>query len=263
MKKIIAAALLASTLAVNAQDKKDTKKTEAKASFAPFKTEKEQVGYAFGSDMGRTFKKNHLEIDVNAFVEAFKATYGGGKPKIDEKAAQGIIQKTIAKIRETARLKQEAEAKENAKKGKDFLAKNAKEKGVKTTPTGLQYSVIKEGKGTVPKATDTVKVHYTGVLSTVFVDSKGKVEVDKAFDSSVKRKKPAEFPLNQVIKGWTEGLQLMKPGAKYRFFIKPELGYGSRGMPNIPANSVLVFDVELLEVVAKKEEKKAEKKKGK
>ncbi len=124
-------------------------------------------------------------------------------------------------------------------KGEKYLAENAKIEGVKTTASGLQYSVLKEGTGKSPAATDTVVVHYRGTL----LDG-------KEFDSSIKRNKPAEFPLNQVIKGWTEGVQLMKVGAKYRFVIPPQLAYGARGTPGGPIgpNETLIFEVELIDI---------------
>jgi FKBP-type peptidyl-prolyl cis-trans isomerase len=127
---------------------------------------------------------------------------------------------------------------ENQKEGDTFLAANGKKPGVKTLPSGLQYTVIKEGTGRQPAATDTVTVHYKGTLIN-----------GTEFDSSYKRGQPASFPLNQVIKGWTEGVQLMKEGAKYRFFIPPHLAYGQRGAgPTIGPNATLIFEVELLSV---------------
>jgi FKBP-type peptidyl-prolyl cis-trans isomerase len=127
----------------------------------------------------------------------------------------------------------------NLKKGEAFLTENATKEGVKTTASGLQYKVLQEGTGKSPKATDTVVVHYKGTLLN-----------GKEFDSSHKRRKPAEFPLNRVIPGWTEGVQLMKEGAKYQFTIPSKLAYGERGTPGgpIPPNSTLVFEIELIAV---------------
>lgn len=124
--------------------------------------------------------------------------------------------------------------------GADFLKENGKKEGVKTTASGLQYKVIKEGEGKNPKATDTVRVHYRGTLLN-----------GTEFDSSIKRGEPAEFPLNRVIKGWTEGVQLMKEGAKYQFFIPSNLAYGERGTPGGPIgpNETLIFEIELLKVL--------------
>jgi len=129
---------------------------------------------------------------------------------------------------------------DGAAAGADFLKENAKKEGVKTTPSGLQYKVLKEGEGKSPKATDNVRVHYRGTLLN-----------GTEFDSSIKRGEPAEFPLNRVIKGWTEGVQLMKEGAKYQFFIPANLAYGERGTPGGPIgpNETLIFEVELLKVL--------------
>ena len=130
-------------------------------------------------------------------------------------------------------------AESDLEKGEAFLKENAKKEGVKTTASGLQYKVLKEGEGKSPKATDTVKVHYKGTL----IDG-------TEFDSSYKRGEPIEFPLNGVIPGWTEGVQLMKEGAKYQFTIPSKIGYGERGTPGgpIPPNATLIFEVELIQV---------------
>ncbi len=131
-------------------------------------------------------------------------------------------------------------AKENSKIGEEYLQKNKGKEGIKVTKSGLQYKVLKEGAGIIPKATDVVKVHYRGTL----IDG-------TEFDSSYKRNQPAEFQLNQVIPGWTEGLQLMKVGSKYQLTIPSNLAYGERGNQGIPGNSVLIFEVELLDVKQK------------
>ena len=139
---------------------------------------------------------------------------------------------------EKAQAKAKAKAEAVKVESKKFLEENAKKEGVKTTESGLQYTVIKEGEGAKPKATDTVKVHYKGTL----VDG-------TEFDSSYKRGEPISFPLNGVIKGWTEGLQLMPVGSTYRFFIPSDLGYGDRGAgADIPGGAALIFDVELIEI---------------
>tara|TARA_B100001559_G_scaffold28135_1_gene21873 strand:- start:239 stop:685 length:447 start_codon:yes stop_codon:yes gene_type:complete len=148
----------------------------------------------------------------------------------------------MASLQQRIRDKAKNEGETNLKKADEFLAKNKKENSdIKETPTGLQYRVLREGNGDSPVAEDRVKVHYAGKL----IDG-------TQFDSSYERGDPTEFGLNQVIKGWTEGLQLMKVGAKYEFFIHPKIAYGSRPRPTIPANSVLIFEVELLDIVTKK-----------
>jgi FKBP-type peptidyl-prolyl cis-trans isomerase len=136
------------------------------------------------------------------------------------------------------RAQQEELAAKNIEGGQAFLAENSKKDGVKQTESGLQYKVLTEGTGPKPKASDTVKVHYKGTL--IF---------GTEFDSSYKRGEPAQFPLTGVIKGWTEGLQLMPVGSKYEFYIPADLAYGASPRPNIPANSTLIFEVELLEIV--------------
>jgi FKBP-type peptidyl-prolyl cis-trans isomerase len=135
--------------------------------------------------------------------------------------------------------KQQEAAESNAAEGKAFLEKNKSAEGVKTTASGLQYIVVQEGTGKTPGLNDTVKANYTGTLIN-----------GTKFDSSVDRGQPAEFPVSGVIKGWTEALQMMKVGGKVKLFIPPELGYGASARPGIPANSVLVFDVELVDVSA-------------
>ena len=158
--------------------------------------------------------------------------------KLDQKQRRSVMASLQQRIRDKA--KEEGET--NLKKADEFLAKNKKENSdIKETPTGLQYRVLREGNGDSPVAEDRVKVHYAGKL----IDG-------TQFDSSYERGDPTEFGLNQVIKGWTEGLQLMKVGAKYEFFIHPKIAYGSRPRPTIPANSVLIFEVELLDIVTKK-----------
>ncbi len=141
-------------------------------------------------------------------------------------------------LQEDAMKKQQEAAENNKKKSAEFLEKNKSAAGFKVTASGLQYSVITEGNGATPKKEDTVKCHYTGTL----IDG-------TKFDSSLDRGTPAEFPVAGVIPGWTEALQMMKVGSKYKLVIPPELAYGAQGRPGIPANSVLIFEVELLEIV--------------
>lgn len=200
--------------------------------------EAEQVGYSFGYLMGRSNAESLQGIDLDAFTLGLKTAAAGQKSVLsDEDMARVLTQfKRQAEAKELQELKKIAD--QNKLKGQAFLAENAKKPGVKTTKSGLQYLVLKEGAGKSPKASSTVQVHYEGRL----ID-------ETIFDSSIAREQPAEFKASQVIQGWTEGLQLMKEGAKYRFFIPAELAYGQIGSGDVIApNSTLIFDVELLKV---------------
>lgn len=205
-----------------------------------------KVGYSFGYLMAEGNKDTVNDLDLDAFSQGFKDSYGNKTPTL----TADQMQKTLlayGKRREAEYAKQiQALGHKNLEQGELFLAKNAKKAGVITTKSGLQYQVLTQGTGKSPTATDTVKVHYEGQLLDGTV-----------FDSSIKRGEPVQFPLNQVIKGWREGLPLMKEGAKYRFFVPARLGYGEAGMPGIEPNSVLIFDVNLLEVNPKPVTKEA------
>ena len=198
----------------------------------------DKISYALGIGIGRQLSQmGAADLNIDDFAQAIKDVIAGNL-KLGEAEAQQIVQEFFAKQEE----KQKAEAAEKGKAakqdGEKFLAENGKKKGVITTASGLQYQVLREGNGQSPKATDTVECHYEGTL----IDG-------TKFDSSYDRGQTATFPLNQVIAGWTEGLQLMKEGGKYRFFIPYELGYGERGAgASIPPFSTLVFDVELVSV---------------
>ena len=198
----------------------------------------DKVSYALGIGIGRQLSQmGAADLNIDDFAQAIKDVIAGDL-KLGEAEAQQIVQEFFAKQEE----KQKAEAAEKGKAakqdGEKFLAENGKKEGVITTASGLQYQVLREGNGQSPKATDTVECYYEGTL----IDG-------TKFDSSYDRGQTATFPLNQVIAGWTEGLQLMKEGGKYRFFIPYELGYGERGAgASIPPFSTLVFDVELVSV---------------
>lgn len=200
----------------------------------------DKISYSLGIGIGYQLKDmggNKLVIDD--FAQAIKDVIAGKEPKISPSEAQKIVNAFLAEIEAENTKKAEAAGAEQKKAGEAFLAENAKKEGVKVLPSGLQYTVIKEGTGKKPKATDNVKCHYEGTL----IDG-------TMFDSSIKRGEPAVFPLNGVIAGWTEGLQLMAEGAKYRFYIPYNLGYGARGAgASIPPFSTLIFDVELIEVM--------------
>lgn len=198
----------------------------------------DKISYALGIGIGRQLSQmGAADLNIDDFAQAIKDVIAGDL-KLGDAEAQQIVQEFFAKQEE----KQKAEAAEKGKAakqdGEKFLAENGKKEGVITTASGLQYQVLREGNGQSPKAADTVECHYEGTL----IDG-------TKFDSSYDRGQTATFPLNQVIAGWTEGLQLMKEGGKYRFFIPYELGYGERGAgASIPPFSTLVFDVELVSV---------------
>lgn len=199
----------------------------------------DKLSYALGLGIGRQLSQmGAADLNIDDFAQAVKDMIDGKEPQVATAEAQQIVEDFFRKQEE----KQRAEAAEKYKgaksEGEKFLSENAKKEGVVTLPSGLQYQVLKEGNGKSPKATDKVVCHYEGML----IDG-------TMFDSSVQRGEPATFPLNGVIAGWTEGLQLMKEGAKYRFFIPYQLGYGERGAgASIPPFATLVFDVELIEV---------------
>ena len=199
----------------------------------------DKLSYALGLGIGRQLSQmGAADLNIDDFAQAVKDMIDGKEPQVATAEVQQIVEDFFRKQEE----KQRAEAAEKYKgaksEGEKFLSENAKKEGVVTLPSGLQYQVLKEGNGKSPKATDKVVCHYEGML----IDG-------TMFDSSVQRGEPATFPLNGVIAGWTEGLQLMKEGAKYRFFIPYQLGYGERGAgASIPPFATLVFDVELIEV---------------
>lgn len=241
-------AMLAIALASQAiaQDKKAETKPSTNAAPAAAKSEaavREEVSYAVGMDFGYRLKRAEYQFDIDTLAKAMKDVLSGGTTKLNDQQAQAAIQEWQTKQQSVMEEKKKTEGAANIKKAEEFLATNAKKAGVKTHDPKLQYEVLKEGTGDAPKATDTVSVHYRGTL----LDG-------TEFDSSYKRNQPAEFPLNGVIRGWTEGLQLMKPGAKYKFYIHPDWAYGAQGRPGIPANALLTFEVELLEVKKAPEE---------
>ena len=202
------------------------------------KTQQDKASYSIGVSIGKNLKDQKVEIKTDILVKGLLDAYTGAKTQLTEKE-MGVLtqfqQEIMAKTQEEAAKK----GGENKSKGEKFLVDNKNKPGVKTTPSGLQYTVISEGTGPKPTASSTVKVHYTGKL----IDG-------TTFDSSVDRGEPIEFPLNGVIKGWTEGVQLMSKGSKYKFFIPADLAYGDRGAGNaIGPNETLVFEVELLDIV--------------
>ena len=198
--------------------------------------DKAKYSYAVGQQIGKNMKSQNIEIDVDAFALAVKQQLKGEASLLSE----DDIRKALSNMAESRNKVRREEAEKNKATGTEFLAKNKEKNGVKTTSSGLQYEVITEGKGKNPKAESNVKVHYKGTL----IDG-------TEFDSSYSRNAPAEFPVNRVIPGWTEALQLMTVGSKWKLYIPSDLAYGESGRPGIPPNSVLVFEVELLEILDK------------
>jgi FKBP-type peptidyl-prolyl cis-trans isomerase FklB len=220
--------------------------TAALAQTPTFKNDAEKVSYMIGHQIGSNLKRDGIEVDQGLLNSGLKDALAGTKSPITAEEQQKLMQDLQKGLREKAEAKRKADGDKNVAEGKKFLEENKKKPGVVTTASGLQYKILTEGKGEAPKATDTVKTHYKGTL----LDG-------TEFDSSIKRGQPATFPVNGVIKGWTEALQMMKPGAKWQLWIPAELGYGDRGAGDqIGPNAMLTFEVELLEIV-KKEEKSA------
>jgi FKBP-type peptidyl-prolyl cis-trans isomerase len=198
-------------------------------------TDQQKGSYAIGQQIGTNLKNQNIDVDPDVVAASIKDAVTGKESKMKPEEMQAALMK----LQENIMKKQEEIAAKNLTEGKAFLEKNKADTTIKTTASGLQIKIEKEGTGKAPTEKDVVKAHYRGTT----IDG-------KQFDSSYDRGAPAEFPLNGVIKGWTEGLQMMKVGSKAKLFIPPELGYGASARPGIPANSVLVFDVELIDVVA-------------
>jgi FKBP-type peptidyl-prolyl cis-trans isomerase FklB len=193
---------------------------------------KDKASYAIGLNVGFNMKRQNVDVNQEAFEAGMKDALSGRKPLLSE---QEVRETMVAFEKEMQQKKIEAGQK-NAAETQKFLSDNKGKDGVKTTSSGLQYKVLKEGNGAQPKSSDTVTVNYRGTLTD-----------GTEFDSSYKRGQPATFPVAGVIKGWTEALQLMKVGSKYQLFIPPDLGYGPTGQGAIPPNAVLIFEVELLD----------------
>jgi len=255
MKSFLAPAVLLSLLvlspAIAQEAKKEApaaKQPAAKQQPAPegLKTHQEQASYAIGLDIGRNMARSGLDelgITPELVARGIRDAFEGKESALTDEqvqAAMVTLQQQLAAMQQQKQKKEEEErkaaAKTNIQLGKEFLAKNAKREEVKVTDSGLQYEVIKEGDGPSPEATDTVVAHYHGML----IDG-------QVFDSSIQRGEPLEIPVNRVIPGWTEALQKMKVGSKWRLYVPPELGYGERGSGAvIGPNSTLIFTVELL-----------------
>jgi FKBP-type peptidyl-prolyl cis-trans isomerase FklB len=202
------------------------------------KDQKDKESYSFGYQFGQNLKSQGVDLNLDIYTSGIRDALGGKEPRMSQeeiRATIGELQKRVMATRQKE-LKEKAEM--NLAEGKAFLDENKKKEGVKTLPSGLQYKVLVEGSGKTPKATDTVTVHYRGTLIN-----------GSEFDSSYKKGQPTTFRVNGVIRGWSEALQLMKGGSKWQLFIPPELAYGEGGAGGqIPPNSALIFEVELISI---------------
>jgi FKBP-type peptidyl-prolyl cis-trans isomerase FklB len=194
---------------------------------------KDKASYSIGLNFGFNFKRQNIDLNSEAFAAGFKDAMTGKKPLMSEEE----VRETMMAFEKDMQQKQAETAQKNVAEAEKFLAANKAKEGVKATASGLQYKVLKEGSGAQPKSSDTVTVNYRGTL----IDG-------TEFDSSYKRGQPAVFPVGGVIKGWTEALQLMKVGSKFQLFIPANLAYGEQGRSGIPPNSLLIFEVELMDV---------------
>lgn len=252
MKSLFKVSLLAATVALAAGCQKEEAsqpevsavQEETQAVAMTFNTEDEKASYAIGSQFATFLKQSiekpkelGIELDSALVLKGIEDGFADGSA-LSEEEIMMALQSLDQRVAEKAQLMAAEEAEKTIQAGADFRAEFEKQDGVTKTESGLLYQVLAPAEGESPAATDVVTVHYTGTL----IDG-------TKFDSSVDRGEPASFPLDRVIAGWTEGVQQMQVGSKYKFVIPPELAYGQQDVPNIPANSTLVFEVELLEIV--------------
>jgi len=223
---------------------------------APLKTRKEKFSYALGMDIGTqvggNLKKQSVEVDWNLTAEGLKDVMSGGKTRLTQEEAKAVLDEVQAEVRKEQQEKMLQAAATNKAEGEKFLAANKTKEGVVTLPSGLQYKILKAGDGPKPTASDQVVCNYRGTLIN-----------GTEFDSSYKRGQPATFGVGQVIKGWTEALQLMPVGSKWQLFIPSSLAYGERPDPRsgLEPNATLIFEVELLSIVDKNASKNKDEKK--
>ncbi|MFU0865858.1 FKBP-type peptidyl-prolyl cis-trans isomerase [Kluyvera ascorbata] len=257
MKSLFKVTLLATTMAValnapltfaadaaaKAAPAADAKAAPAAGSKAAFKNDDQKSAYALGASLGRYMEnslkeqeKLGIKLDKDQLIAGVQDAFAD-KSKLSDQEIEQTLQAFETRVKTSAQAKMEKDAADNEAKGKAFRDKFAKEKGVKTAKSGLLYKVEKEGTGDAPKDSDTVVVNYKGTLTN-----------GKEFDNSYTRGEPLSFRLDGVIPGWTEGLKNIKKGGKIQLVIPPDLAYGKTGVPGIPANSTLVFDVELLDI---------------
>ncbi|MEO7430463.1 MAG: FKBP-type peptidyl-prolyl cis-trans isomerase [Dokdonella sp.] len=236
-KSLVAAFAASFAVGAMAADAPPAAAGAEKPAVANVPIDKNKVSTMVGMDIGRGLTQIKDDIDIKVVEQALEATLKGEKTALTAEEALAVRQSFMQQMQGKKVAEQKVAADKNKKEGADFIAANKSKPGVKTTASGLQYMVEKEGTGAKPKATDTVKVNYLGT----------KIDGTK-FDSSYDRNQPATFPLNGVIKGWTEGMQLMSVGSKYKFFIPADLAYGENGPGPIGPNATLIFEVELLDI---------------
>jgi FKBP-type peptidyl-prolyl cis-trans isomerase FklB len=198
-----------------------------------------QVSYALGRNFAMNLKENHVDCDIQSLMTAINDVLTGAQPKWSEQQLDAVLQRFSREMQQKEMARMQQEATKNQQEAKTFLAQNAKREGVQSTPSGLQYRVVQQGQGASPTINDTVKCNYRGTLLN-----------GTEFDSSARQGGPAEFPVKRVIPGWTEALQKMHVGDKWQLFIPANLAYGMNPPgPPIEAGSLLVFEIELLDIV--------------
>jgi FKBP-type peptidyl-prolyl cis-trans isomerase len=209
---------------------------------APLTTDKQKASYAIGENIGKSLKRDDVDLDTATFMRGLRDAFSGAKPALTDDEAKAVLTKLATDVRAKQQAKLEAQSASNKKESDAFLAANKTKEGVTALSSGLQYKVLTAGDGPKPTSSDKVVCNYRGTL----LDG-------TEFDSSYKRGQPATFPVTGVIKGWTEALQLMPVGSKWQLFVPPDMAYGLQGRPGIPPNSALVFEVELLSIAPKPE----------
>ena len=230
--------------ATSATKPRTTTATKAQPPLA-LTTQKDKFSYALGMNLGANLHRQSVPVDANILARGLKDALAGGKTQMTEEEARAALTAEQNELRQAMQAKMQAEGEANKKEGAEFLAANKSKEGVVALPSGLQYKILKQGDGPKPTASDFVVCNYRGTLIN-----------GTEFDSSYKRGQPATFPLNGVIKGWTEALQLMPVGSKWQLFVPSDLAYGEHSPgPEIAPNSTLIFEVELLSIKPKAEEK--------
>jgi len=229
------------TPATNTQNAATAKTANNSQNAPALQTQKDKVSYAIGMNIGRNLHKDSIDVDPNLLLQGMKDAMAGGKTLLTDDEAKSAMMALQNDLRQKQEAKAQQAGETNKKEGEAFLATNKTKEGVVTLPSGLEYKILKEGTGPKPTASDSVVCNYKGA----FLDG-------TEFDSSYKRGEPATFPVGQVIKGWTEALELMPVGSKWQLFVPSDLAYGQHGAgADIPPNATLIFEVELLSIQAK------------